>query len=168
MSTVAPRALFPLVESFFVEYLPRQRGASVHTVRAYRDALKLLFEFVAQRLGRGVAALELSNLDADAVASFLDHVESRRQNSAATRNCRRAAIRSFFKHLVRNDLARSQQYTRVLAIPSKSPAAAGNLPRSRRCACDHWQARPADCRWMARLHAPAVPLQLWRPRERSG
>jgi len=119
MSTAAPRALFPLVESFFVEYLPRQRGASVHTVRAYRDTLKLLFEFVAQRLGRGVAALELSNLDADAVASFLDHVESTRENSAATRNCRRAAIRSFFKHVVRNDLAHSQQYTRVLAIPSK-------------------------------------------------
>jgi integrase/recombinase XerD len=119
MRTAAPRALFSLVESFLVEYLPRQRGASVHTVRAYRDALKLLFEFVAQRLGRGVAALELSNLDADAVTAFLDHVESRRENSAATRNCRRAAIRSFFKHLVRNDLAHSQQYTRVLAIPSK-------------------------------------------------
>jgi site-specific recombinase XerD len=119
MSTAAPRALFPLVESFFVEYLPRQRGASVHTVRAYRDTLKLLFEFVAQRQGRGVAALELGNLDADAVACFLDHIESKRENSAATRNCRRAAIRSFFKHLVRNDLARSMQYTRVLAIPSK-------------------------------------------------
>src|ERR1700746_3580508 len=119
MSTAAPRALFPLVESFFVEYLPCQRGASVHTVRAYRDTLKLLFEFVAQRLGRGVAGLELSNLDADAVAAFLDHVESRRENSVATRNCRRAALRSFFKHLVRNDLAHSLQYTRVLAIPSK-------------------------------------------------
>src|SRR5262249_15461274 len=119
MSTTAPRALFPLVESFFVDYLPRQRGASVHTVRAYRDTLKLLFEVVAQRLGRGITALELSNLNADAVAAFLDHVESRRENSAATRNCRRAAIRSFFKHLVRNDLVHSQQYTRVLAIPSK-------------------------------------------------
>lgn len=119
MSKPAAGALFSLVESFFVDYLPRQRGASVHTLRAYRDTLKLLFEFVAQRLRRGVASLDLSDLDADAVASFLDHVESERKNSAATRNCRRAAIRSFFKHLVRNDLAHSQQYTRVLAIPSK-------------------------------------------------
>lgn len=119
MSKAAPRALFALVESFFTEYLPRQRGASVHTVRAYRDALKLLFEFVAQRRGHSVASLELGNLDADTVACFLDHIESKRSNSAATRNCRRAAIRSFFKHLVRNDLAHSLQYTRVLAIPSK-------------------------------------------------
>jgi integrase/recombinase XerD len=119
MSKAAPRALFALVESFFIEYLPRQRGASVHTVRAYRDALKLLFEFVAQRRGRGVASLELSDLDADTIACFLDHIEATRTNSAVTRNCRRAAIRSFFKHLVRNDLTHSLQYTRVLAIPSK-------------------------------------------------
>ena len=39
--------------------------------------------------------------------------------TCATRNCRRAALRSFFKQLVRNDIAHSVQYTRVLAIPSK-------------------------------------------------
>jgi integrase/recombinase XerD len=114
-----PRALFGLVESFFTEYLPRQRGASAHTIRAYRDALKLLLEFIAQRAARNVASLELDDLDAEMVAHFLDHIEVARSNSPATRNCRRAAIRSFFKHLVRNDLAHSQQYTRVLAIPSK-------------------------------------------------
>jgi hypothetical protein len=66
MSTAAP-ALFALVESFFTEYLPRQR----------------------------------------------------------------AAIRSFFKHLVRNDLAHSQQYTGTGHPVEESPAAAGDLPRGR-------------------------------------
>ena len=119
MSKPAPRALFALVEFFFVEYLPRQRGASLHTVRAYRDTLKLLFEFSAARKGRNVASLEIGDLNADTIADFLDHIEVNRSNSAATRNCRRAALRSFFKHLVRNDLSHSLQYTRVLAIPSK-------------------------------------------------
>ena len=119
MSRAAPRALFKLVESFFSEYLPRQRGASPHTVRAYRDTLKLLLGFAAQRIGRQVASLALEDLDADMIATFLDHIEANRSNSSATRNCRRAAIRSFFKHLVRNDLERSLHYTRVLAIPSK-------------------------------------------------
>ena len=119
MTTTAPSVLFALVQSFFSEYLPRQRGASVHTIRAYRDAVKLLFEFVAQRQGCDVAALELKHLDAESISHFLDHIESARSNSAATRNCRRAALRSFFKHLVRNDLTRSQQYMQVLAIPSK-------------------------------------------------
>ena len=88
-------------------------------VRAYRDALKLLFEFAARRSGREVASLELGDLDTDTIAGFLDHIEANRSNSAATRNCRRAALRSFFKHLGHNDLAHSLQYTRVLAIPSK-------------------------------------------------
>lgn len=66
-----------------------------------------------------VAALSLNDLDADRIAGFLDHIETKRSNSAATRNCRRAAIRSFFKHLLRNDLDRALQYTQVLALPSK-------------------------------------------------
>jgi site-specific recombinase XerD len=111
--------LFALVEAFFIEYLPRQRGASPHTVRAYRDALKLLFEFVPQHTDRDLSVLALEDLDANTIAALLDHIEASRSNSASTRNCRRAAIRSFFKHLLRNDLTRSMQYSRVLVIPSK-------------------------------------------------
>ena len=116
---VPARGLYAQVESYFSEYLPRQRGASVHTVRAYRDALTLMLKFVAARRRCGMAALQLTDLDADAVMGFLDYIETERANSSATRNCRRAAIRSFFNHLLRNDLTHSQQYIRVLAIPAK-------------------------------------------------
>lgn len=119
MRTAAARGLFAHVESYFGDYLARQRGASVHTVRAYRDALTLLLKFVATRRACAVASLQLTHLDAETVMQFLDHIEAERSNSAATRNCRRAAIRSFFKHLVRNDLAHAQQYSQVLAIPAK-------------------------------------------------
>lgn len=119
MSRAPVRSLFAQVEAYFNEYLPRQRGASVHTIRAYRDALTLLFKFVAEQCHRGIASLQLSDLDVDAVTRFLDHIEIERSNSPATRNCRRAAIRGFFKHVLRNDLAHSQQYMRVLAIPAK-------------------------------------------------
>jgi site-specific recombinase XerD len=111
--------LFGHVQSYFTEYLPKQRGASVHTIRAYRDALTMLFKFIAEQRGRGVASLQLGDIDADVVTRFLDHIEAHRSNSAVTRNCRRAAIRGFIKHLLRNDLAHSQQYVRVLAIPPK-------------------------------------------------
>jgi integrase/recombinase XerD len=111
--------LLTLVESFFREYLQRMRGASPHTVRSYRDSLKLLFEFIAKQRSAGVADLELQDLTAETIAKFLGQLEAKRSNSVSTRNCRRAAIRSFVKHLVRNDLAHAQQYGRVLAIPSK-------------------------------------------------
>ena len=107
MTKVGPQELFGLVQSFFVEYLPRQRGASQHTIRAYRDAVRLLLLFVAQHRCRDVAALELGDLAVDAVAAFLDHIEINRSNSAATRNCRRAAPRhttrwaTFLRRLMR-------------------------------------------------------------------
>jgi len=119
MSRRPSRGLFAHVQSYFTEYLPRQRGASTHTIRAYRDALTLLLRFVADQRGRGLDALQLSDLDADAVTRFLDHIEIERSNLPITRNCRRAAIRGFFKHLLRNDMAHSLQYMRVLAIPAK-------------------------------------------------
>ena len=92
----SPCGLFAHVQSYFTEYLPKQRGASVHTIHAYRDALTLLFKFVAEQRGRGVASLQIGDIGADAVSRFLSHIEVERSNSAATRNCRRAAIRGFF------------------------------------------------------------------------
>ncbi|WP_231892113.1 tyrosine-type recombinase/integrase [Burkholderia sp. MSMB1589WGS] len=58
MSRSPSLGLFAHVQSYFTEYLPRQRGASVHTIRAYRDALTLLFKFVSEQSGRGVASLQ--------------------------------------------------------------------------------------------------------------
>jgi site-specific recombinase XerC len=49
MSKNSQQILFALVEPFFADFLPQQRGASLHTVRAYRDSLKLLLQFIAQQ-----------------------------------------------------------------------------------------------------------------------
>lgn len=111
--------LLSLVQTFFADHLRRVRGASEHTVRAYRDALRMLFVFMAERCGRSVADLRLDDVRADAVLAFLHHIESRRGNTAATRNCRLAAIRSFAEHLLRHDVTRAEQYGRILAIPMK-------------------------------------------------
>ena len=111
--------LAALAESFFREHLAHVRGASPHTVRAYRDALRLFLVFVADRLHRGADALRLDDLQVHQVLAFLDHLESKRGNDPATRNCRLAALRSFFGHLLRHDPTRALQYHRVLAVPAK-------------------------------------------------
>ena len=111
--------LLPLVESFFLDHLRRICGASPHTVRAYRDSLSLLFSFVAQTKGCSVADLQLNDLHVDAVVAFLTQLEAKRKNTVATRNYRLAAIKSFFKHLIRHDLLHAEQYHRVLALPPK-------------------------------------------------
>lgn len=119
MSRRADNALPRLVESFFRDYLDRVRGASRHTRLAYRDALGLLFRFVADTTKRPVAELRPEDLTVDSVTAFLNHLETRRGNARATRNCRLAAIRSFVRHLVRHDPTRVEQYHRILSLPSK-------------------------------------------------
>ncbi len=113
-----------LTESFFREHLVRTRGASTHTVRAYRDALRLFFSFLAHRTRCSFVQLRLSHLTVEAVTAFLSHLESHRANTAATRNCRLTALRSFFRHLASHDLTRAAQYSRVLALPAKRSAVA--------------------------------------------
>jgi integrase/recombinase XerD len=119
MSRAKPDSLLALTQSFFVSYLQSTRGASGHTVRAYRDALTLFFLFLAAQKRKEIADLDLNDIQAESVLAFLDHIESKRGNSALTRNCRLAAIRSFVQHLLRCDMARAGQYGRILAIRTK-------------------------------------------------
>lgn len=119
MSRSKPESLLTLTESFFHNYLYSTRGASAHTVRAYRDGLKLFFLFLASRKNKSMAGLSLDDVQAETVLAFLDHIESKRSNSAVTRNCRLAAVRSFVQHLLRQDVTRAGQYGRILAIRTK-------------------------------------------------
>jgi len=119
MSRSKPESLLTLTQTFFQSHLQRTRGASPHTVRAYRDAVKLFFLFLAKHKRKPVADLSLDDIQSDAVLSFLEHVESHRGNTPATRNCRLAAIRCFVQHLLRQDMTRAGQYGRILAIQNK-------------------------------------------------
>lgn len=119
MSRFQPDSLLAMTQSFFLNYLQSTRGASNHTMRAYRDALKLFFLFLSGQKRKSIEDLDLDDIQADAVLSFLNHIESKRSNSAVTRNCRLAAVRSFVQHLLRQDITRAGQYGRILAIQTK-------------------------------------------------
>jgi integrase/recombinase XerD len=112
-------SLAPLLESFFRNRLTKQRNASPATIASYRDALRLLILFVAERTGRKPCALGVADFDRDLVLAFLDELEEKRKNGIRTRNARLTAIRSFFHHVAANDPASSGIAQRILAIPIK-------------------------------------------------
>jgi integrase/recombinase XerC len=117
MSTVI--ALAPLLKAFFHEWLVKQRNVSAHTVRSYRDAWKLFLRFSADCHQRPVAKLSLGDLSAKEVLAFLEHAERDRSVSIGTRNCRLAALRSFFGFVATCEPLALAQCSAILQIPTK-------------------------------------------------
>ena len=112
-------ALAPTLQAFFTDRLALQRQASGHTVAAYRDALKMLVVFAAQRAGKVPSRLDIADLDAQTVGAFLNHLENERGNSVRTRNARLAAIHSLFGYAAVRHPEHAADIQRVLAIPPR-------------------------------------------------
>ncbi|HVE73969.1 MAG TPA: tyrosine-type recombinase/integrase [Mycobacteriales bacterium] len=112
-------ALAPTLQSFFTHYLISQRGASRHTIAAYRDTLRLLLAYVQERTGVPPSDLDFTHLDAGTIADFLTMLEQRRGNTARTRNARLATIHSLFTHAALAHPEHAELIARVLAIPTK-------------------------------------------------
>jgi site-specific recombinase XerD len=112
-------ALAPTLQAFFTDRLIAQRHASPHTIRSYRDTMRLLLDFAQHRLRIPPARLDLAVLDADVIAAFLDHLEHERENTIGTRNARLAAIHSLYTFASLHHPEHAALIARVLAIPPK-------------------------------------------------
>lgn len=112
-------ALAPTLQAFFSERLINEKGASPHTIAAYRDTFRLLLCFAQEHTGKPPCKLEIKDLDAQLVAEFLDHLEHNRNNSPRTRNARLAAIHSMFRFAALRHPEHAALIARVLAVPTK-------------------------------------------------
>lgn len=108
-----------LLQGFFTERLVRQLQASPQTITAYRDTIKLLLLFAAQATKKAPARLTIDDLDAVMVGAFLDHLDTERGNSTATRNARLAAIHSLYRYALPLIPERAHTASQVLAIPQR-------------------------------------------------
>jgi integrase/recombinase XerD len=107
------------LQAFFTTGLVGQRGASAHTITAYRDTFKMLLTYVHDRAGITPDAVHFTDLNADVVTKFLQYLETDRHNSVRTRNARLAAVHSFFAYSAYEHLEHADLIARVLAIKSK-------------------------------------------------
>jgi len=71
------------------------------------------------RKAKPVAQLCLTELTAVEVLAFLQHTEQERKASIGTRNCRLAALRSFFSFVADREPLASAQCAEILRIPTK-------------------------------------------------
>jgi site-specific recombinase XerD len=112
-------SLAHLLRRFFCDWLVGQRNASPNTVASYRDTWRLFLRFVSGHLQRSVSSLKTEELTAHEILAFLEDCEVVRKCALGTRNCRLAALHSFFSFVASREPMLAQQCVEVLQIPRK-------------------------------------------------
>ena len=87
-----PTLLGPWIRRFLLDYLVGERNGARTTQRSDRDPLPVRLPFVATHHHTAVDRLTVEQVSPDGLRLFLQHLETTRHCSIATRNQRLAAI----------------------------------------------------------------------------
>jgi integrase/recombinase XerD len=89
----------PWIRRFLLEHLVAERNLARNTQLSYRDTLVLLLPFAACNLKTPIDRLTVEEISAPVIRQFLEHLETQRNCSGATRNLRLGAIHSLAKFI---------------------------------------------------------------------
>jgi site-specific recombinase XerC len=78
MTKYLDSGLFKMIHDFLKLYLPKQRKVSPHTVRAYKNAIDLLLDYVREQKNVPLEDVTFQMLTSEMMLSFLDSVEDER------------------------------------------------------------------------------------------
>jgi site-specific recombinase XerD len=87
------------LQMFLLEYLPKEKNASINTVNSYRDALKLFLIYMNECNNIVPSKVELQDITHGTILKFLDWLENTRGISISSRNHRLAVIHSFLAYV---------------------------------------------------------------------
>lgn len=110
------------VRRFLLEDVVADRNLSLNTQKSYRDAIRLLLLFIAERYGIEPTRVTVEQVTADLLRDFLLHLEQKRRSSVATRNQRLAAIHSLFRFIARRTPELVELATQVQSVPLRRTA----------------------------------------------
>jgi integrase/recombinase XerD len=109
--------LGPFIRRFLVEDVVVDRNLTANTQKSYRDSIRLLLRYMADRHAGEPTRLTVEQLTVSAVRGFLEHLEHDRGCSAATRNQRLAGIHSLFRYIARQVPELVEHAAQIRAIP---------------------------------------------------
>lgn len=107
------------LEKFFSDYLIKERGASNHTIRSYRDTFVLLIDYLSKEKNIKPYNISFSHIGKECILEFLDWLECKRGCTTGTRNQRCAALRSFFRYMMYLDPTHMSQWKNICEIRLK-------------------------------------------------
>lgn len=94
-----PTLLSAWVRRFLLEHLTAERNLSPNTQKSYRDMLLQLLPFTAEKCGKPVDRLLITDLSGTAIRQFLDHVQTNRRCGISTRNQRLGGIHALARFI---------------------------------------------------------------------
>ncbi|MDR1953153.1 MAG: site-specific integrase [Clostridiales Family XIII bacterium] len=113
----------PALSEFFSSYLPETRGASSNTIRSYKQAFRLLLEYIHAIHGLLPEKVEFKHLEKGTVESWLNWLCAERNCTAGTRNHRLSAVAAFAKFSLHRDFGGALSFcAEVGRIPKKRDA----------------------------------------------
>ena len=118
-TAMTPRTAHLLAPRLLPRMARAQRNCSRHTILSYRDTWRLYLRYVAARRQPLGERAQARRLTAEEVLAFLKHLETERHDTIGTRNCRLAAIRSFYRFVADREPLAAAQCAAVLRIPMK-------------------------------------------------
>ena len=117
--TMETTDLAKYLSTFLTRYLTGERNYSPNTILGYKDTFVQFITFMKERKNIEVQKLSLECISKDVVIDFLDWIQENRHCSNATRNCRLAAIRSFFSYMQYENPERMYEWQKILSIKVK-------------------------------------------------
>jgi len=113
-----------LLENFFTDYMPYSAGLSANTIKSYKNAFRLLMEYLFSVKGIDSGSIVFKTLDFETINGFLNWLEQERNCGIATRNQRLAALSSFAAYAQNRTLDAAVFANAVNKVPVKTPAEA--------------------------------------------
>lgn len=95
----------PPILNNFLNYLLGIRNYSIRTIKAYNSSLNIFFEFILKYMNlkielKKINTIILLQVKKSDIIAFLVYCNFTRENTAETRQCKLAAIRTFYKWLL--------------------------------------------------------------------
>lgn len=87
-----------LLGRFFTDYLPISMNASPNTVKSYKCAFRLLFQYLNDVAKIDACQITFEMLDFDLLTAFFDWLIAERNNSRTTAKIRLGALSSFAEY----------------------------------------------------------------------
>ena len=106
------------LSKFFNNYLTIQRNVSSNTIRSYKTTFKLLINYLHIYKSISIKQLSFKCITRENILDFLNYLEESNV-SVNTRNQRLAAIKSFCRYCLYEDISNIDNVQKILSLPIK-------------------------------------------------